>query len=330
MENSELHPCNDNLGIMEEDLLIRIAHVLDPTHPASEGLYERAKRAIDPTAARDEGDRNARAARRKRFLESVMIGDAIPDHGVYPGLGDRWNQPVSDRMAITVPKLSLERLTEKIVRAEPLGDVPGMAVSGNTLFAVGFDPGALDREPELWSSPIGDERWTLVYKIAGMRRPEAMAVHGGVDDTGTVYVGGTGVDGAARLVCFHKIRGTQTVDLPVTGGGRIASLLSVGRYLFLSIDRAKGDAVDATIWKTATPRIPGRWIPVGTEIGRGRRHVVRFAGAAIVSHRAQCLGRTPPSSARSRSRWSLAVSQTRNRRACPRARQSCAAAPHSE
>jgi hypothetical protein len=86
-------------------------------------------------------------------------------------------------------------------------------------------------------------------------------------------VGGTGVDGAARLVCFHKIRGTQTVDLPVTGGGRIASLLSVGRYLFLSIDRAKGDAVDATIWKTATPRIPGRWIPVGTEIGRGRRHV---------------------------------------------------------
>jgi hypothetical protein len=101
---------------MEEDLLIRIAHVLDPTHPASEGLYERAKRAIDPTAARDEGDRRARAARRERFLESVMIGDAIPDHGVYPGLGDRWKQPVTDRMAITVPKLSLQRLTEKIVR----------------------------------------------------------------------------------------------------------------------------------------------------------------------------------------------------------------------
>jgi hypothetical protein len=58
--------------------------------------------------------------------------------------------------------------------------VPGMAVSGNTLFAVGFDPGALDREPELWSSPIGDERWTLVYRIAGTRRPEAMAVHGGL------------------------------------------------------------------------------------------------------------------------------------------------------
>jgi hypothetical protein len=102
--------------VMEDDLFVRLAHVLDPYHTGSSGLYERAKRAIDPEAGKDEGDCRARAARRRRFLESVMVGDAIPDHGGYPGLEDRWNQPPTERIALPFPKVGVERLTEKIVR----------------------------------------------------------------------------------------------------------------------------------------------------------------------------------------------------------------------
>ena len=108
--------CNDALGVMEDDLFVILGHVLDPCHPGSAGLYERASRAIDPEAGKDERDRRARAARRKRFLEQVWVGDAIPDHGIYPGLGDRWDQPHNDRMAIPFPKKGLEQITEKIVR----------------------------------------------------------------------------------------------------------------------------------------------------------------------------------------------------------------------
>ncbi len=108
--------CNDDLGVMENDLFVRLGHVLDPYHPGSSGLYDRARRAIDPDAATHEGDRRARAAARKRFLEHVLVGEAIPDHGVYPGLDDRWNQPTDDRMAILFPKRGVERISEKIVR----------------------------------------------------------------------------------------------------------------------------------------------------------------------------------------------------------------------
>lgn len=101
---------------MEDDLFVVLGHVLDINHPGSKGLYERAKRAIDPQAAKNDGDRQARTARRGRFLRSTMVGDAIPDDGVYPGLGDRWNQPPSERIALPFPKVGITRITEKIVR----------------------------------------------------------------------------------------------------------------------------------------------------------------------------------------------------------------------
>ena len=68
-------PCNDSLGVMEDDLFVLLAHALDPYHPGSAGLYDRAKRAIDPEAGKDERDRQARASRQRRFLQSVLVGE---------------------------------------------------------------------------------------------------------------------------------------------------------------------------------------------------------------------------------------------------------------
>lgn len=109
-------PCNSGLGKVEDRLLLFLAHALDPYHPGSAGICQKAKRAISPEAGRDDRDQNARAAQRSRFLQNVRVGDAIPPTGVYPGLHDRWNQPQDDRMAVLIPKRDMDRVTAKIVR----------------------------------------------------------------------------------------------------------------------------------------------------------------------------------------------------------------------
>jgi hypothetical protein len=154
--------------------------------------------------------------------------------------------------------------------------------------------GPSTREAELWRAPVGDERWTLVGRITGMRRPETMAVHGGTDEAGTVYVGRSGIDNSAMLVRFHRIRGAQALALPVRGGQVLVSLLGMGPYLFATIDRGALDARDATIWRTTRPFDPGSWVRIAPEIsadrphihsirlGRGRSNAI-FAGTARAS-----------------------------------------------
>jgi len=50
------------------------------------------------------------------MLAEALTGDEIPDHGVYPGLGERWPEIPGERAAILIPKESFERITEKVVR----------------------------------------------------------------------------------------------------------------------------------------------------------------------------------------------------------------------
>ena len=102
--------------MMEDRLLIQLAHALDPDHPGSAGIYDKGKRAITPEAGKDERDQGARAAQRARFLKNVRVGDSIPTYGVYPGLHDRWGQPRGDRIAVLIFKGDMDRITEKIVR----------------------------------------------------------------------------------------------------------------------------------------------------------------------------------------------------------------------
>ena len=52
--------CNRELGIIENDLFVRLAPTLDPALPGSSGLYERARRAIDPASAKNKNESRAR------------------------------------------------------------------------------------------------------------------------------------------------------------------------------------------------------------------------------------------------------------------------------
>lgn len=109
-------PCNSDYGKLEQDFLIKVGLCLDPYDPASASIVQKALRSVKPAAARNPRDAQHRLGKGKRILEQALQGEQIPDHGVFPGLGERWSDIQGDRTAILIPKQSFERITEKIVR----------------------------------------------------------------------------------------------------------------------------------------------------------------------------------------------------------------------
>jgi hypothetical protein len=108
--------CNQRHGKLERDLIGRVALSLDANNPASKGLAEKALRAINPAAAKNEGDAAARDARAKKLLGEMFKGEQIKGKNVVPGLGERWNRPIEQQLAIKIPEESFPAITEKIVR----------------------------------------------------------------------------------------------------------------------------------------------------------------------------------------------------------------------
>jgi hypothetical protein len=108
--------CNDRYGKLERDLIGRLGLALDSNNPASAGLAEKALRAINPEAAKNEGDAAARDARAKRILRETYKGEELKGKDVMPGLGERWDRPVEEQLGIRIPPESLPAMTEKIVR----------------------------------------------------------------------------------------------------------------------------------------------------------------------------------------------------------------------
>ena len=108
--------CNSRYGKIESDLLGRIALTLDTKNPASAGLCEKALRALNPAAGRDEGDAAAREARAKKILADMFKGKQIKTGNIVPGLGERWERPLEEQLAIKIPEESFPAMTEKIVR----------------------------------------------------------------------------------------------------------------------------------------------------------------------------------------------------------------------
>jgi hypothetical protein len=108
--------CNQRYGKIEQDLIGRVALSLDANNPASKGLAERALRAINPAAAKNEGDTAARDARAKKLLREMFKGEEIKGKNIVPGLGERWGRPIERQLAIAIPDDSFPAITEKIVR----------------------------------------------------------------------------------------------------------------------------------------------------------------------------------------------------------------------
>jgi hypothetical protein len=108
--------CNDRYGKLERDLIGRLGLTLDAKNPASAGLAEKALRAINPDAAKNEGDAAARNDRAKKILGEMYKGEELKGKNVVPGLGERWDRPLEEQLGISIPEESLPAMTEKIVR----------------------------------------------------------------------------------------------------------------------------------------------------------------------------------------------------------------------
>ena len=83
---------------------------------SSAGIYEKALRAIDPTAAKTKKDRKARLNKRKRVFDAILPGEKIPEKSVYPGLGERWDRPNNNQIGIVVPTHYFEKFCYKVTR----------------------------------------------------------------------------------------------------------------------------------------------------------------------------------------------------------------------
>jgi len=110
------YKCNTEYGALEEDLWRRLACCVDPNAAAASGIYPKVLRSMDARHASNPNESHSRIVKRNKLLAEMRHGDEIPQDGIYPGLGERWNRQRVDQIAITIPANSFRRLTEKIVR----------------------------------------------------------------------------------------------------------------------------------------------------------------------------------------------------------------------
>lgn len=110
------YKCNEEYGVLEEDLLLRLAFCVDTDAEEASGISTKVLKSIDGHSASNPKEASIRIAKRKKLLAELLHGDDIPQEGTYPGFGEHWNRPKDDQVAINIPAHSFHRLTEKIVR----------------------------------------------------------------------------------------------------------------------------------------------------------------------------------------------------------------------
>jgi hypothetical protein len=74
-------------------------------------------RAINPDAAKSEGDAAARDARAKMILREMYKGEELKGKDVVPGLGERWDRPLEEHLGISIPEESHQEHASEIREA---------------------------------------------------------------------------------------------------------------------------------------------------------------------------------------------------------------------
>lgn len=108
--------CNAAYGTLEQDLLLRLGMSIGPEEPKASGIAGKVTRSMDSRAARNERDRRARIARHAAIGREMIELKDPSEAGALPGFGPDPGPANRSANAILIPKKSLERLGEKIVR----------------------------------------------------------------------------------------------------------------------------------------------------------------------------------------------------------------------
>lgn len=109
--------CNGHFGELEKDLLVFLACCIDPTKPAAQGLYERARRTmgIGVDGLSKEEKRHREARRRKLVNDARPYSPEVQPH-IIPGLGPHPEASVSSQMQLPIKADDIHAVVKKIVR----------------------------------------------------------------------------------------------------------------------------------------------------------------------------------------------------------------------
>ena len=102
--------CNNDLGQIEDEVLVRLALCLDRRKPAAKGIVEKALRSLDPRNAKSSREKKARARRQQRVLGEIKEWDSKPP-GLLPFTDINWW--MGSRQAVLVPKADLDAVVVK-------------------------------------------------------------------------------------------------------------------------------------------------------------------------------------------------------------------------
>jgi hypothetical protein len=108
------YKCNKEYGVIEKDLLVRIGICLDIDDPDTSSIAQKALNSVNPDRAKNSKDRKARKALKRKITSNLIDPSVVPKESIYPEFGPE--KAVEQTAGITLPKIGLERLAEKIVR----------------------------------------------------------------------------------------------------------------------------------------------------------------------------------------------------------------------
>lgn len=96
--------------------MIAIGLCIDPSAMESAGIVPKVLRSMNPDLAKNERDRRAREAKRNQVWNRLLKGSEVPPNAIYPGFEEKWGRSPEQQLAVPIPKNSVDRLFEKIVR----------------------------------------------------------------------------------------------------------------------------------------------------------------------------------------------------------------------
>ena len=121
--------------------MLRLGLCIDPHAFAAAGIVPKVLRSLDPNLARSPRDRRARESKRRQLLDEALEGSNIDPTTTYPGLGERWGRSPADQHAIKLPRKSIDRLFEKIVRGLTYVETGRFIEATHTVGIYPLDPG---------------------------------------------------------------------------------------------------------------------------------------------------------------------------------------------
>ncbi|MEX0696275.1 MAG: hypothetical protein WEB85_10560 [Dongiaceae bacterium] len=106
--------CNHELGIIEQEMFIRLGLCLDPNAPGANEIVSRALAALDPQLATNAQEAEKRRQVRHRISKDVEELPELPGIGVLPAFKANWD--LGSRTGIRIDPQQLHRVVQKWVK----------------------------------------------------------------------------------------------------------------------------------------------------------------------------------------------------------------------